>query len=183
LPLPGCEVRIVDAQTGVECPRGAPGEIVVRGYPLMQGYYGKPAETARAIDREGWFHTGDMGVLRPDGHLHFVGRYKDMLKVGGENVDPMEVEAFLMGHPAIRAAAVVGRPDPRLSEVAVAFVQLAPGGTLSEREVIEHCRGHLASFKIPRHVVFVDEFPMTSTGKIRKVVLRERATGPLVNNV
>ena len=175
LPLPGCEVRIVDAETGAECPAGAPGEIVVRGYPLMQGYYGKPAETARAIDREGWFHTGDMGVLRPDGHLHFVGRYKDMLKVGGENVDPMEVEAFLMGHPAIRAAAVVGRPDPRLSEVAVAFVQVAPGRTLSEREVIEHCRGHLASFKIPRHVAFVDEFPMTSTGKIQKVVLRERA--------
>ena len=175
VPLPGCAVRIVDADTGAERPTGTPGEIVVRGYPLMLGYYGKPVETARAIDQDGWFHTGDMGVLRADGHLHFVGRYKDMLKVGGENVDPMEVEAFLMGHPAIKGAAVVGRPDPRLSEVAVAFVQLAPGRTLSEEEVIAHCRGHLASFKIPRHVAFVDEFPMTSTGKIQKVVLREWA--------
>jgi acyl-CoA synthetase (AMP-forming)/AMP-acid ligase II len=118
----------VDAQTGVECPRGSPGEIVVRGYPLMLGYYGKPAETARAIDRDGWFHTGDMGVLRADGHLHFVGRYKDMLKVGGENVDPMEVEAFLMGHSAIKGAAVVGRPDPRLSEVARRSCSSLPAG-------------------------------------------------------
>jgi fatty-acyl-CoA synthase len=153
---------------------GTPGEIVARGYTLMQGYYNKPAETARAIDRDGWFHTGDMGVMRPDGHLHFVGRIKDMLKVGGENVDPMEVEAFLMGHAAIKGAAVVGRPDARLSEVAVAFVQLEPGCALSEHDVIEHCRGHLASFKIPRHVAFVDEFPMTSTGKVQKVKLRER---------
>ncbi len=122
-----------------------------------------------------WFHTGDMGLLRPDGHMRFLGRYKDMLKIGGENVDPMEVEAFLMSHPAIDVAAVVGLPDARLSEVAVAFVQLAPGCTLVEREVIEHCRGRVASFKIPRHVVFVDEFPMTSSGKIQKVKLRERA--------
>jgi len=98
-----------------------------------------------------------------------------MLKIGGENVDPMEVEAFLMSHPAINVAAVVGLPDARLSDVAVAFVQLAPGCTLAERDVIEHCRGRVASFKIPRHVVFVDEFPMTSSGKIQKIKLRERA--------
>jgi acyl-CoA synthetase (AMP-forming)/AMP-acid ligase II len=98
-----------------------------------------------------------------------------MLKIGGENVDPMEVEAFLMTHPAVNAASVVGLPDARLSEVAVAFVQLAPGGALSEREVIEHCRGRVASFKIPRPVAFVDEFPMTSSGKVQKVKLRERA--------
>ena len=113
--------------------------------------------------------------MRPDGHLRFLGRYKDMLKIGGENVDPMEVEAFLMSHPAIRLAAVVGVPDARLSEVAVAFVQLEPGSTLTEREVIEHCRGRVASFKMPRHVAFVDEFPMTSTGKIQKAKLREEA--------
>jgi len=142
---------------------------------VTQGYYKRPEETARAIDEGGWFHTGDMGLLRPDGHMRFLGRYKDMLKIGGENVDPMEVEAFLMSHPAIDVAAVVGLPDARLSEVAVAFVQLAPGCTLVEREVIEHCRGRVASFKIPRHVVFVDEFPMTSSGKIQKVKLRERA--------
>jgi acyl-CoA synthetase (AMP-forming)/AMP-acid ligase II len=113
--------------------------------------------------------------MRPDGHLRFLGRYKDMLKIGGENVDPMEVEAFLMSHDAIKVAAVVGVPDARLSEVAVAFVQFEPGEKLSEREVIEHCRSRLASFKVPRHVAVVDEFPMTSTGKIQKVVLRERA--------
>jgi acyl-CoA synthetase (AMP-forming)/AMP-acid ligase II len=107
--------------------------------------------------------------------MRFLGRYKDMLKIGGENVDPMEVEAFLMTHPAVHAASVVGLPDARLSEVAVAFVQLAAGCALTEHEVIEHCRGRVASFKIPRHVVFVDEFPMTSSGKVQKVKLRERA--------
>ena len=173
--LPGHEVRIVDPETGVDQPVSAPGEILARGYMVMQGYYKRPEDTARAIDGEGWFHTGDMGVIRPDGHLRFLGRYKDMLKIGGENVDPMEVEAFLMSHVAIKRAAVVGVPDARLSEVAVAFVQRQPGCALTEREVIEHCRGRLASFKIPRHVAFVDEFPMTSTGKIQKVRLRERA--------
>ncbi len=174
-PGAGYEVRIVDPETGVEQPVSVPGEILVRGDTITQGYYKKPEETARAIDTDGWFHTGDMGVMRPDGHMRFLGRYKDMLKIGGENVDPMEVEALLMGHAAIKVAAVVGLPDARLSEVAVAFVQLAPGCTLTEREVIEHCRGRVASFKIPRHVAFVDEFPMTSSGKIQKVWLRERA--------
>jgi fatty-acyl-CoA synthase len=173
--LPGHEVQIVDPETGVEQPVSVPGEILARGYMVMQGYYKRPEDTARAIDGEGWFHTGDMGVVRPDGHLRFLGRYKDMLKIGGENVDPMEVEAFLMSHAAIMGAAVVGVPDARLSEVTVAFVQRQPGCALTEREVIEHCRGRLASFKIPRHVAFVDEFPMTSTGKIQKVRLRERA--------
>ena len=174
-PLPGCEVRVVDPATGLDQPVSVPGEILARSYMVTQGYYKKPEDTARSLDKDGWFHTGDMGVLRSDGHLRFVGRYKDMLKIGGENVDPMEVEGFLMGHPAIRMAAVVGVPDARLSEVAVAFVQLEPGYMLTEREVIEHCRGRVASFKAPRHVVFVDEFPMTSTGKIQKVKLRERA--------
>jgi len=152
-----------------------PGEILARGYMVTPGYYKKPEDTARAIDRGGWFHTGDMGVMRPDGHLRFVGRYKDMLKIGGENVDPMEVESYLASHGSIKAAAVVGVPDRRLAEVAVAFVQLEAGCTLTEQEVIAHCRGRVASFKIPRHVAFVDEFPMTSTGKIQKVKLRERA--------
>ena len=173
--LPGHELRIVDPETGLEQPVSVPGEILARGYMVMQGYHNRPEETARAIDGDGWFHTGDMGVMRPDGHLRLLGRYKDMLKIGGENVDPMEVEAFLMSHAAIKGAAVVGVPDARLSEVAVAFVQRQPGCALTEREVIEHCRGRLASFKIPRHVAFVDEFPMTSTGKIQKVRLRERA--------
>lgn len=174
-PLPGCEVRVVDPATGLDQPVSVPGEILGRSYMVTQGYYKKPEDTARALDADGWFHTGDMGVMRSDGHLRFLGRYKDMLKIGGENVDPMEVEGFLMSHAAIRMAAVVGVPDARLSEVVVAFVQVEPGGKLTEREVIEHCRGRVASFKTPRHIAFVDEFPMTSTGKIQKVKLRERA--------
>jgi fatty-acyl-CoA synthase len=174
-PGSGYEVRIVDPETGADRPVGVPGEILVRGYIVTRGYYKRPEETARAIDPDGWFHSGDMGLMRPDGHMRFLGRYKDMLKIGGENVDPMEVEAFLMGHPAINVAAVVGLPDARLSEVAVAFVQLHPGARMSESDVIEHCRGRVASFKIPRRVAFVDEFPMTSSGKIQKVKLRERA--------
>lgn len=174
-PGSGYEVRIIDPETGADQPVSVPGEILVRGYIVTRGYYKRPEETARAIDADGWFHTGDMGLMRPDGHMRFLGRYKDMLKIGGENVDPMEVEAFLMTHPAVNAVSVVGLPDARLAEVAVAFVQRAAGHALSEQEVIEHCRGRVASFKIPRHVAFVDEFPMTSSGKVRKVKLRERA--------
>jgi len=174
-PGSGYEVRIVDPETGKDQPVSVPGEILVRGYIVTPGYYKRPEETARAIDADGWFHTGDMGLMRPDGHMRFLGRYKDMLKIGGENVDPMEVEAFLVTHPAIQACSVVGLPDARLAEVAVAFVQVAPGHTLSEQEVVEHCRGRVASFKIPRHVLLVDEFPMTSSGKVQKVKLRERA--------
>jgi len=174
-PGSGYEVRIIDPETGADQPVSVPGEILVRGYIVTRGYYNRPEETARAIDADGWFHTGDMGLMRPDGHMRFLGRYKDMLKIGGENVDPMEVEAFLMTHPAVQAVAVVGLPDARLSEVAVAFVQLAAGQALSEEQVIAHCRGRVASFKIPRHVVFVDELPMTSSGKVQKVKLRERA--------
>jgi fatty-acyl-CoA synthase len=174
-PAPGYEIRVVDPETGRDRPRGEPGEILVRSYMLMQGYYKKSEETARTIDTDGWLHTGDMGILRTDGHLRFVGRYKDMLKIGGENVDPMEVEAYLMGHPAINLAAVVAYPDARLSEVGVAFVRLEPGLALTEEQVLAYCRGKIASFKIPRRVIFVDEYPMTSSGKIQKAKLREEA--------
>lgn len=174
-PAPGYEIRVVDPATGRDQPMGTPGEILVRGYTLMRGYYNKPEATAAAIDKDGFMHTGDMGVFRADGHLRFMGRYKDMLKIGGENVDPMEVEAYLMSHPGIDLAAVVAYPDARLSEVGVAFVRRAPGAAVTEDDVLAHCRGRIASFKIPRRVVFVDDFPMTSSGKIQKVTLREEA--------
>ena len=174
-PAPGYEIRVVDPATGQDQPAGTPGEILVRGYTVTRGYYNKPEATAATIDADGFVHTGDMGVLRPDGHLRFMGRYKDMLKIGGENVDPMEVEAYLMSHPAINLAAVVSYPDARLSEVGVAFVRCEPGHALTENEVIAHCRGRIASFKIPRAVIFVEEFPMTSSGKIQKAKLREAA--------
>jgi fatty-acyl-CoA synthase len=174
-PAPGYEVKIIDPETGREQPIGVAGEIVVRGYMVMQGYYRKPEETAKAVDAEGWLHSGDMGLIRSDGHLRFMGRYKDMLKIGGENVDPLEVEAYLLGHPAISAAAVVGFPDARLSEIAVAFVRPVVGQQITEKEVTDHCRGRIASYKIPRHVFLVDEFPMTGSGKVQKVKLREEA--------
>src|SRR6185295_12605777 len=174
-PAPGYEVRIVDPETGREQPAEVPGEILARGYTLMRGYYEKPEATAAAIDADGWLHTGDMGLLRADGHLRFMGRYKDMLKIGGENVDPMEVEAFLMTHPAVNLVAVVSLPDARLSEVGVAFVRPEPGQPLTEDDVLAHCRGRIASFKIPRRIIFVDDFPMTSSGKIQKVKLRAEA--------
>src|SRR5262249_33813972 len=174
-PAPGYEIRIVDPDSGREQPQGIAGEILVRGYTVTEGYYRKPEETARAIDPDGWVHTGDMGLIRSDGHLRFMGRYKDMLKIGGENVDPLEVEAYLMSHPAINAVAVVGLPDARLGEVAVAFVRLERGQNVTEPEVAEYCRGKIASYKIPRRVLFLDEFPMTGSGKVQKVRLREEA--------
>ena len=174
-PAPCYDIRIIDPETGADQPTGTPGEILVRGYTVMQGYYNKPEETAKTVDRDGFVHTGDMGILRADGHLRFMGRYKDMLKIGGENVDPMEVEAYLMTHPAINLAAVVAYPDPRLSEVGVAYVRLEPGTTLTEADALDYCRGKIASFKIPRHVFVIDDFPWTGSGKIQKVKLREDA--------
>ena len=174
-PAPGYEVRIVDPATGDTQPAGVAGEILARGYTLMRGYYKQPTATAAAIDTDGWLHTGDMGLIRADGHLRFMGRYKDMLKIGGENVDPMEVEAFLMAQPGVNLAAVVSYPDARLSEVGVAFLRCEPGSAVTADDVLARCRGRIASFKIPRHIFFVEEFPMTSSGKIQKVRLREDA--------
>ncbi|HEX7928022.1 MAG TPA: AMP-binding protein [bacterium] len=174
-PAPGYEIAIVDPATGQPCPTGTPGEVVIRGYMVMQGYYNKPEETAKTIDAQGWLHSGDMGYLRPDGHLCFMGRYKDMLKIGGENVDPMEVEGYLLGHPDIQQVAVVGLPDARLHEVAVAYVIPKSAGKLTPQGLIEYCKGKIASFKVPRHVVLVEELPMTSSGKIQKAKLRDAA--------
>jgi fatty-acyl-CoA synthase len=174
-PAPGYEIAVVDPDTGKPQRVGVPGEIVVRSYMVMRGYYEKPGETRNAIDADGWLHSGDLGLIRPDGCLRFVGRYKDMLKVGGENVDPMEAEALLLGHPAIQQVAVVGYPDARLSEVGVAFVLPRSGYTLTEADVLAFCKGKLASFKLPRRAVLVEELPMTSSGKIQKAKLREWA--------
>ena len=141
----------------------------------MLGYYKKPEETAACFDEDGWFHTGDTAEWVEGGYIRFLGRYKDMLKVGREHVDPMETEGYLLAHPDIHQIAIVGYPDDKLSEVPVAFVERAPGTNIEADAVIDLCRGKMASFKIPRHVFFVDEFPMTASGKIRKVDLREEA--------
>ena len=179
-PALGYEVRIVDPITGADCPVGEPGELITRGFSLMLGYYKKPEETAKCFDDDGWFHTGDTAIWLEDGYIRFLGRYKDMLKVGGENVDPMETEGLLLEHPGVHDVAVVGLPDERLSEVPVAFVQRAAGADLSAEDVIAYCRGAIASFKLPRHVIFLDQFPMTATGKIRKVDLRQTARRELL---
>ena len=181
-PAPGCSFRIADPETGAEQPVGVPGEMLFKGPSLMQGYYKKPEETAASFDADGWFHTGDTGMWCEDGCIRFLGRYKDMLKVGGENVDPMEVEALLLQHADVQQVAVVSYPDARLTEVPVAFVQRAKGSEIEASAVIEYCRGKVASFKIPRHVLFIDEFPMTASGKIRKVELRNEALERLDSN-
>ncbi len=174
-PAPGYEFKVVDPETGERQPDGVPGELRVKSYALMKGYYKKPKETAESYDADGWFCTGDMAEHHADGYIRFLGRFKDMLKVGGENVDPMEVEGLLLEHPAVQQVAVVGLPDRRLAEVPVAFVEPKPGAEIEADDIIAYCRGKVASFKIPRHAVFLDEFPMTASGKIRKVELREQA--------
>jgi fatty-acyl-CoA synthase len=174
-PMLGCECRVIDPETGAQSPSGVPGELLVRGYTVMDGYWDKPEATAAAIDPEGWMHTGDMAVIRDDGYLVFMGRYKDMLKVGGENVSPAEVETYLRAMAEVRDAAVVAYPDPRLAEVPVAFVICEPGHDVPADALLGRLRGRIASFKIPKHVFFVDAYPMTSSGKIRKIELRAEA--------
>jgi len=172
--LPGYEKRIVDLETGEVLPPGRQGELQVRGYMIMLGYYKKPEATAASFSADGWFRTGDLCEEWPDGTLRFLGRSKEMLKVGGENVDPFEVEGYLLTHPSVEQVQVVGRPDGRLSEVPVACVIPAEGHTAREEELLGFCRGKLASFKIPREVVIMKEFPMTASGKVQRFRLREQ---------
>jgi fatty-acyl-CoA synthase len=173
--LPGYEATVMDQETGAPVPYGTLGELWVRGYSVMQGYYKQPEATAAVIDAEGWLHTGDMVTMREDGTIRFLGRYKDLLKVGGENVDPIEVEGFLLRHPAIDQVQIIGVPDPRLSEVPCACVIPKPGAEVTQEALVAFCRGQLASFKIPRYTVILDAFPMTSSGKVQKFKLREIA--------
>lgn len=175
-PLPGMELRLIDPETGRDVPPGTPGEMLFRGYSVMKGYFGDAQATAAVLDADGWLHSGDQGVMRPDGCVRFTGRYKEMLKVGGENVSPQGVEQELSELvPDILQVAVIGFPDARLVEVPVAYVILRPGATATEESVIAACKGKIASFKIPRRVVFVDELPQTATGKIQRALIRKAA--------
>lgn len=173
-PMNDYEFRVIDPETRQEQAPGVPGELLIKGYAIMQGYWEKPEATAQTLI-DGWVHSGDTAYVRPDGHLVFMGRSKDMLKVGGENVSPAEVEAYLRNMPEVQDAAVVAYPDPRLTEVPVAYVIPAPGQRITAEALLERMKGRIASFKIPRHVLFVDAFPMTSSGKIRKIELRADA--------
>jgi fatty-acyl-CoA synthase len=171
-PLPGYEFKIIDPATGTQLPPNTPGEICCKTYMLMQGYYKKPEETAKTIDPDGWLHSGDMGFITEAGYLRFLGRYKEMLKVGGENMDPVELEGHLLKHPAVHQVKVVGVPDTRLNEVAAACVILNPGAQVSAEELMDFCKD-IANFKRPRHVLFVKEYPMTASGKVQKFTLRQ----------
>jgi fatty-acyl-CoA synthase len=155
--------------------RGETGELCTRGYSVMAGYWNDPERTAEAIDADGWMHTGDLAVMDDDGYVNIVGRSKDMVIRGGENVYPREVEEFLYTHPAVLDVQVVGVPDERYGEELVAAVRLQPGATATGDDLREHCRGRIAHYKVPRYVLFVDEYPMTVTGKIQKYLLREQA--------
>jgi fatty-acyl-CoA synthase len=166
------ELKIVDEQR-IECPVGVPGELLFRGPTAFSEYYRDPENTAKTIDADGWVATGDIVRAEPDGTFSFVGRIKDMLKVGGENVSAAEIEDYLLTHPAVSVASVVAAPDARYGEVAAAYVKLAPGAEVGEEELIDYCVGQIATFKVPRYVRFVDEYPLTPTQKIQKVVLRE----------
>jgi fatty-acyl-CoA synthase len=178
-PQEGTEVKIVDYETGRDNPPGVEGEICVRGWNVMKGYYKKPQETKKAIDPQGWLHTGDSGVMDHEGNLRFTGRIKDIIRVGGENVSAMEVEGFLLTHPKVKNVAVIPAPDPRLTEVVMAVVQLKEGERATAEEIIDFCRDKIAGFKIPRIVRFVEEFPLTGSGKIQKFLLKERFKGDL----
>jgi fatty-acyl-CoA synthase len=178
LPIPGMELRIEDPATGTECAPDQPGEILFRGAMRFSGYYKDPQLTASAIDADGWFHTGDRGRLAADGALTYLGRLKDMLKVGGENVASAEIEAFLLTHPAIDIVAVTGVRDAHYTEVPAAFVELAPGASLTEDELRAFCVGSIATFKVPRYLRIVENWPMSGT-KIRKHVLREQLEAEL----
>jgi fatty-acyl-CoA synthase len=173
--LPGVDVKLVDPVSGAVVPRGEPGEVCTRGYLVMQGYWENDVATAEAIDADGFMHTGDIGVLDDAGYLNIVGRSKDMVIRGGENLYPREIEEVLFQHPAVASAQVVGVPDARMGEELMAWIVLRDGGAVSEDEIRAFCRERLAHFKVPRYVKFVDEFPMTVTGKIQKFKMRETA--------
>jgi fatty-acyl-CoA synthase len=173
---PHLEVKVIDPASGVTVPRGTPGELCTRGYSVMLGYWRQPDKTAEAIDAAHWIHTGDLAVMDSDGYLAITGRIKDMVIRGGENVYPREVEEFLYTHPDILDAQVIGVPDPTYGEELMAWVRLRPGAQpLTAEALRSFCSGQLAHYKIPRYVHVVDEFPMTVTGKVRKVEMRERA--------
>ncbi len=177
--LPNCRIKIVDPESGTEVPGGNQGEVCLHdalpGSSVGKGYYNMPDKTRETIDEDGWFHTGDLGIMGEDGCLRITGRVKDMFLVGGFNVYPVEIENVLIRHPAVSKVQVVGVPDHRMGEVGMAFVQPKPGSPCTEEEIISHAKEELANFKVPRYIRFVEEFPMTGSGKVKKFQLRDQA--------
>jgi len=173
--VPGFEVKIDDPTSHAELPPGTEGEICVRGDIVMKGYYKNPEETGKVIDRDGWFHTGDLGIRFDDGYIKLTGRVKDMFIVGGSNAYPAEIESFLSAHPKVKMVQVVGVPERRLGEVGAAYIELREGEEASESEIIGYCKERMANYKVPRHVVFLEQedWPLTPSGKVKKFMLRK----------
>jgi fatty-acyl-CoA synthase len=172
--MPHVEVKVIDPTSGLVVLPGTPGELCTRGYSVMLGYWEEPDKTAEAIDAARWMHTGDLAVMREDGYVNIVGRIKDLVIRGGENVYPREIEEFLYGHPDIEDVAIIGVPDARYGEELMAWIRMRPGAAPLDADALrDFCAGRIAHHKIPRYVRIVDEFPMTVTGKIRKVEMRE----------
>ncbi|WNG39182.1 AMP-binding protein [Archangium violaceum] len=172
---PHVEVKIVEPATGAVVPRGSPGELCTRAYSVMLGYWNNPEATRNSIDAAGWMHTGDLATMDEDGYVKIVGRIKDMIIRGGENVYPREIEEFLHTHPGVSEAQVIGVPSEKYGEEVMAWVKTKPGTSLTQEELVRFCTGRISTFKIPRYWKFVDEFPMTVTGKIQKFRMREVA--------
>jgi fatty-acyl-CoA synthase len=173
--MPAIEVRVIDPETGADQPAGVPGEVVCRGYNVMKGYYNMPEATAAAVDADGWLHSGDLGTMDTDGYLRISGRLKDIIIRGGENISPMEIEEFLRRMPGIRDVQAVGVPSRKFGEELAAFIILRDGAAITEEDVKDYCRGQVARFKIPAFVSFVEQFPLTASGKVQKYKLREEA--------
>jgi fatty-acyl-CoA synthase len=173
-PLPGVEVRLVSPTNGETVAEGEPGELCVRGHGVMAGYYNNPEATSRVLGPDGWLHTGDLAQRRPDGNFRIVGRIKELIIRGGENIYPPEIEEFLMHHPDVTEVAVVGVPDPIYGEVVSAWVVPKPSAKLSADELRHYCKGQIAHYKIPKYLEIVETLPRTVTGKVRKHILREQ---------
>lgn len=172
---PHLEIKIIDPSTGKVVPIGAPGELCTRGYSVMLGYWDNPGATREAIDVARWMHTGDLATMDDQGYINIVGRIKDMVIRGGENVYPREIEEFLYTHPKVSDVQVIGVPDPKYGEEIAAWIKLKPGQQATPEEIRDYCKGQIAHYKIPRYVMFVDSFPMTVTGKIQKFLMRKQS--------
>jgi fatty-acyl-CoA synthase len=172
-PHPFVEVKIIDPMTGVEVPVGSPGELCTRGYHVMKGYYNNEEATREAIDEDGWLRTGDIAVMDEDGYIDITGRIKDVIIRGGENIYPREVEEFLYTHPGVSDVQIVGVPDSKYGEELMAWIIPKKGASIDEESVRSFCRGNISHHKIPKYIKFIDEYPMTASGKIQKYKLRE----------
>jgi fatty-acyl-CoA synthase len=179
--LPNVEVKIIDPTTGKEVPPNTQGELCTRGYHVMKGYYNNPDATKEAIDEDNWLHTGDLATMDENGYVRITGRLKDMIIRGGENIYPREIEEFLYKNPKIYDVQIVGVPDEKYGEEVAAFIILKQGETATEDEIREFCNGKISKHKIPRYIFFVDQYPMTASGKIQKYKLREQFTAKLVH--